>query len=51
MNKTFFNLSILRKNNLRKPSTYPRKERQIKQYKLIMEAIKNEFETDEDDDE
>jgi hypothetical protein len=44
-------LSILRKNNLRKPSTYPRKERQIKQYKLIMEAIKNEFETDEDDDE
>jgi len=44
-------LSILRKNNLRKPSTYPRKERQIKQYKMIIEAIKNEFETDEDEDE
>lgn len=44
-------LSILRKNNLRKPSTYPRKERQIKQYKMIIEAIKNEFEPDEDEDE
>lgn len=36
--------NILKKNKLRKPSSYPLKDRQRKQYKMIIEAIKNEFE-------
>ncbi|NCX04305.1 MAG: hypothetical protein EBW68_00805 [Actinobacteria bacterium] len=35
---------ILKKNNLRRPSSYPILERRRKQYKLIIESIKKEFE-------
>jgi hypothetical protein len=39
-------VSILKKNNLRKPSTYKLAERQNKQYKLILRAVKEEFDED-----
>lgn len=35
---------ILQKNKLRRPSSYPIIERRRKQYKLIIDAIKKEFE-------